>query len=94
MKKFIVHFHTLVPRFLVVEASSQEEAARLTQKIAPRPFGATFENVIANEALELARLSTYSCMFCGHQDLKEAWGPGRITCPTCKRQQTKEETEK
>lgn len=31
------------------------------------------------------RPTTYMCEFCGAASLKDAWGPGRITCPICKK---------
>jgi hypothetical protein len=32
-----------------------------------------------------ARLSTFTCVYCHKDALKEHWGPGRITCPHCGR---------
>lgn len=75
-----------------VEASNPDEAIFVALKITADRFPADvyFENPSAYETLEDARLSTYTCMFCKHQNAKEAWGPGRITCPSCKRQQQRE----
>lgn len=33
-----------------------------------------------------ARLSTYTCPHCNTASLKGEFGPGRLTCPRCKRQ--------
>ncbi len=35
--------------------------------------------------VDATRLATYTCAYCQHQSAKEAWGPGRITCPACGR---------
>lgn len=31
------------------------------------------------------RSTMYTCEFCGAGSSKELWGPGRITCPLCKK---------
>jgi hypothetical protein len=42
-----------------------------------------YHTVSIEKAAPDARLSTFTCYFCGKASLKEQWGPGRITCPKC-----------
>lgn len=70
---------------VVVEAGSEAEAVTLAVEVAelrnPGLSYATYDG--PTRAADDARLATYKCFHCGRQAAKEAWGPGRITCPHC-----------
>ena len=38
------------------------------------------------DAATAVRDPNYTCDWCGRSSLKGTWGPGRITCPWCRRQ--------
>lgn len=84
-KKWVVSVLVLTPKRIVVEASSAGSARMIAKEVsrvlAPDQ---TESNVISvTEGTADDRLSTYTCGFCAVVSAKEAWGPGRTTCPAC-----------
>lgn len=72
---------------VVVDAENEGAAMVVGIRVAERRnSGMTFNGCgLPRPVADDARLSTYTCVRCGHQDAKEAWGPGRVTCPACGR---------
>jgi hypothetical protein len=92
MRKYVVYLAKIRREAIVVEAESEFDAIKIGRRVSksrdPYPC---YDVEDADEPGarpvidEDARLETYTCIFCGHQDAKEAWGPGRTTCPSCKK---------
>jgi hypothetical protein len=41
--------------------------------------------LVDNEPEWFHKMCCYQCQFCKRWAMKEDWGPGRITCPHCKK---------
>jgi Zn finger protein HypA/HybF involved in hydrogenase expression len=41
--------------------------------------------IMAGEKILRELAPTYTCVHCGAASPKDEWGPGRITCPKCKK---------
>ncbi len=95
--KWAVKVEFMTIETIVVEADMPSDARRDALEVvaALHPEISDVPEVMSvTSASSDARLRTYTCEFCAKTSVKEAWGPGRTTCPGCgKRALTAEEAQ-
>jgi hypothetical protein len=84
MLRYVVYISRVKHERVVVEAWSELDALDVARRVCDsREPGLVYLKADARPTDDYDRLSTYTCAHCRHQNAKEAWGPGRITCPEC-----------
>ncbi len=92
--KFIVKTNVVVSDFLIVDARDARDAERVAGELLDLRLDLlpVTADATVRQSLEVlgpadadARSMTYTCLHCGESAAKDLWGPGRITCPHCKK---------
>ncbi len=70
---------------IIVEAENAPEARIVVSEDPETDTQQEALDAKITQALPEARAETYICHWCKAPSLKKLWGPGRITCPRCKK---------